>query len=279
MITRALQYPPRGDLIHSRGNSRARTVFWPDFRRQFWRPSDTQNQSCSISSESPRCLLSNYIKFVWIGVWTKKLWLPEFGSSELFFHVFPVKIPAKRGMPPAKREFHVVAGFFIFPTHLGPRVNLQRVGKTLRAKAAVQEKNAQNLWLIFPRFLSVFARVFDLAPDVGFRRTWYRWKDCTTLSCKVSELWETELGAERYDPANRGRQSVFGLSEGIFPVRILTRPEKVLTIREFHTMHECVFFPTCPDSWINLLWARKTLRTSATTSAGKLWKFQRNLVL
>jgi hypothetical protein len=214
-----------------------------------------------------------------IGVRTKKLWLPEVGSSELFFHVFPVKIPAKRGMPPANREFHVVAGVVIFPTHPGPRVNLQWVGKTLRAKAAVREKNAQNLWLIFLRFLSVFARVFDLAPDVGFRRTWYRWKACATLSCKVSELRETELGTERYGPANRGRRSVFGLPEGIFLVRIPARPEKVLTIREFHTMHEYVFFPTCPGSRINLLRARKTLRASATTSAEKLWKLQHSLVL
>jgi hypothetical protein len=29
-------------------------------------------------------------------------------------------------------------------------------------------EKAQNLRLIFPCFLSVFARVFDLAPDVGF---------------------------------------------------------------------------------------------------------------
>uniref|UniRef100_A0A2N9GG33 Aminotransferase-like plant mobile domain-containing protein n=1 Tax=Fagus sylvatica TaxID=28930 RepID=A0A2N9GG33_FAGSY len=148
--------------------------------------------------------------------------------------------------------------------HLGPRVNLQRVGKTLRAKAAVQEKNVQNLWLIFPRFLSVFARVFDLAPDVGFRRTWYRQK-----ACKVSELWETELGAERYGSANRGRRSVFGPSEGIFPVKIPARPGKVLTIREFHTVHECVFFPTCPGSWIKFLRARKTLRASAATRSSR----------
>jgi hypothetical protein len=71
---------------------------------------------------------------------------------------------------------------------------------------------------------SLLACVFDLAPDVGFRRTWYRQKACATLSCKVSELWEIELGAERYGPVNRGRRSVFGLSEGIFPVRIPARP-------------------------------------------------------
>jgi hypothetical protein len=114
-------------------------------------------------------------------------------------------------------------------------------------------EKAQNLRLIFPCFLSVFARVFDLAPDVGFRRTWYRWKACVTLSCKVLVLWETELGTERYGPANRGRQGVSGRSEGIFPVRIPARSGKVLTIREFHTVHECVFFPTCLGLRINSL--------------------------
>ena len=103
-----------------------------------------------------------------IGARKKKLWLPEVGSSELFLCVFPAKILVKRGKPPANRELHVVAGVVIFPTHPGPCVNLQRVGKTLRAKAAVWEKNAQNLQLIFPCFLFVFARVFDLTPDVGF---------------------------------------------------------------------------------------------------------------
>ena len=87
---------------------------------------------------------------------------------ELFLRVFPVKIPVKRGKPLANRELHVIAEVIIFPTHLGSRVNLQRVGKTLRAKAVVREKNTSNLRLIFPCFLSVFARVFDLAPEVGF---------------------------------------------------------------------------------------------------------------
>jgi hypothetical protein len=127
-----------------------------------------------------------------------------------------VKIPAKRGMPPANREFHIVAGVVIFPTHPGPRVNLQRVGKTLRAKAAVREKNVQNLWLIFPRFLSVFACVFDLAPDVGFRRTWYLRKDYAAYFCKVSDLRESELGLVRYGPANRGHRGVFGPLEDFF---------------------------------------------------------------
>ena len=106
---------------------------------------------------------------------------------------------------------HVVAGVVIFPTHPGLRVNLQRVGKTLRAKAAVRKKNASNLLLIFPCFLSVFARVFDLAPDVGFRRSWYRQKACATLFLKVLGSRETELGLEKYGPTSR--------AAGVFLVR------------------------------------------------------------
>uniref|UniRef100_A0A2N9HJ77 Reverse transcriptase domain-containing protein n=1 Tax=Fagus sylvatica TaxID=28930 RepID=A0A2N9HJ77_FAGSY len=175
------------------------------------------------------------------------------GCQELFLHIFPAKIPIKRGMPPANRELHVVAGVIIFPTHPGLRVNLQRVGKTLRAKAVVREKNASNLRPIFPRFLSVFARVFGLAPEVGFRRSWCRLKAYATLSLKVLDLRETELGFARYDSANRGRWSVFGPLEDIFPIKIPARPGKILAIREFHTVHERVLFPTCPGLRINLL--------------------------
>ena len=70
----------------------------------------------------------------------RELWLPEVEVPELFLCVFPAKIPVKRGMLPTKRELHVVARVVIFPTHRGSRVNLQRVGKNLHAKAAVREE-------------------------------------------------------------------------------------------------------------------------------------------
>ena len=171
----------------------------------------------------------------------------------MFSCVFPAKISVKRGKPPANRELHVVARVFIFPTHPGSRVNLQRVGKTLRAKAVVREKNASNLRLIFPCFLSVFARVFDLTPEVGFRRSWYCRKACATLSLKVLDLRETELRFARYGSANRDHQSVFRPLEDIFLIEIPARPGKILTIREFHVVLKHVFFPTHPGLQINLL--------------------------
>jgi hypothetical protein len=51
-----------------------------------------------VLMESLRNLLSNDINVAQIGVWMKKLWLPEVGAFELFFYVFLAKIPAKQEM-------------------------------------------------------------------------------------------------------------------------------------------------------------------------------------
>uniref|UniRef100_A0A2N9GBL3 Uncharacterized protein n=1 Tax=Fagus sylvatica TaxID=28930 RepID=A0A2N9GBL3_FAGSY len=118
----------------------------------------------------------------------------------------------------------------------------------------------------------------DLALGVRIRRSWYRWKACVTLFFKVPDLQGSELGLVRYGSANRGHRSVFGPFEDSFPIGIPARPGKILAIREFHIVHECVFFPMCLGLWINLLRVRKTLRASVATSVGKFRNFQHSLI-
>uniref|UniRef100_A0A2N9EN01 Uncharacterized protein n=1 Tax=Fagus sylvatica TaxID=28930 RepID=A0A2N9EN01_FAGSY len=172
------------------------------------------------------------------------------GCRSCFCALFRCRFRSNGGMLSANREFHVVAGVIIFPTHPGSRINLLRAGKTLRAKAAVREKKC----VLLP------------AP-------------CAAYFCKVPDLRKSELGLVRYGPANRGHRSVFGPFEGSFPIGIPAGPDKFLAIREFLVVHECVFFPTCPGSRINLLRVRKTLCASVVTSVGKFRNFQQNLIL
>jgi hypothetical protein len=120
---------------------------------------------------------------------------------------FPIRIPVRPGEILAIREFHVVHGCVFFPTHPGSRINLLRVRKTLRASAATRWENSGNFCTaLFRR--PVFTRMVDIAPDVGFRQSWYRRKAGATYFPKVQALHRGELGFARYDPANGGRWNV-----------------------------------------------------------------------
>jgi hypothetical protein len=120
---------------------------------------------------------------------------------------FPIGIPADPDKFLAIREFHVVHGCVLFPMCPGSQINLLRVRKTLCASVATSVENPGTFSkTLFCR--PVFTRVVDVAPDVGFRRSWYRRKACVTYFLTVQALHRGEFGFARYDLANGGRRNV-----------------------------------------------------------------------
>uniref|UniRef100_A0A2N9H3K3 Uncharacterized protein n=1 Tax=Fagus sylvatica TaxID=28930 RepID=A0A2N9H3K3_FAGSY len=172
------------------------------------------------------------------------------GVGAVFVHSSDAKIPVKRGMLSANREFHDVAGVIIFPTHPGSRINLLRAGKTLRAKAAVREKKCV---LLPARFFS------NLVP--------------------VPDSRESELGLVRYGPASRVHRGVFGPFEGSFPIRIPADPDKFLAIREFHVVHGCVLLSNVPGLADQLVASQEDSVRKRGNVGGKIpGNFQQSLI-
>uniref|UniRef100_A0A2N9HZR5 Uncharacterized protein n=1 Tax=Fagus sylvatica TaxID=28930 RepID=A0A2N9HZR5_FAGSY len=126
----------------------------------------------------------------------------EVGVSELFSCTFPVKIPIKRGMLSANREFHVVAWSRCLSNAPGLADQLVASRKdSAREGGCPGRKNAfYSQRLALPTFA--------------------RFQICG----------KSELGLVRYGPANRGHRGVFGPFEGSFPIRIPARPGKILAI-------------------------------------------------
>uniref|UniRef100_A0A2N9FU70 Uncharacterized protein n=1 Tax=Fagus sylvatica TaxID=28930 RepID=A0A2N9FU70_FAGSY len=150
------------------------------FARIFDLAPDVGFSTFLVPSESLRCLLLQGSGFAGIRAWTCEIWPREQRPPGVFL----VRLRA---------VFR--SGF-----RLDPEDSARKRGNVGGKIPEVFSKT------LFRR--PVFTRVVDVAPDVGFRRSWYRRKAYATYFPKVQALHRGELGFARYDLANRGRWNV-----------------------------------------------------------------------
>uniref|UniRef100_A0A2N9GCU1 Reverse transcriptase domain-containing protein n=1 Tax=Fagus sylvatica TaxID=28930 RepID=A0A2N9GCU1_FAGSY len=74
-------------------------------------------------------------------------------------------------------------------------------------------------------------------------------------------------------PRTEATWSVFGPLEDFFPIGIPARPGKFLAIREFHVVHGCVFFPTCPELADQLVASQEDSARKHGNVDGKILEF------
>uniref|UniRef100_A0A2N9HW49 Integrase catalytic domain-containing protein n=1 Tax=Fagus sylvatica TaxID=28930 RepID=A0A2N9HW49_FAGSY len=127
----------------------------------------------------------------------RELWLPEVGVSELFSCTLSGEDSDQTG--DAFGEPRVPRRSWSRYLSNAPGLVDQLVASrkdSAREGGCPGGKNAFSSQRVFLQILSQFAHIFDLAPDVRFRRSWYRRKACVAYFCKVPDLRKSELGLE-----------------------------------------------------------------------------------
>uniref|UniRef100_A0A2N9HY42 Uncharacterized protein n=1 Tax=Fagus sylvatica TaxID=28930 RepID=A0A2N9HY42_FAGSY len=185
--------------------------------------------------------------------------------------IFPIGIPARPGKILAIREFHVVHGCVFFPTHRARGSTCCESGRLCAQARQRRWENSGNFsTTLFRR--PVFMRVVDVAPDIGFRRSWYRRKACATYFSTVQALHRGELGFARYDLANRGRRNV-PYAKGV-ESKLSSRSSEWSRSDQFDSAFGLVHGPVKPwsnlvnlgQTWSNLVKALQTLGNVSRTA-------------
>uniref|UniRef100_A0A2N9GSC6 Uncharacterized protein n=1 Tax=Fagus sylvatica TaxID=28930 RepID=A0A2N9GSC6_FAGSY len=173
---------------------------------------------------------------------------------------FPIRIPADPDKFLAIREFHVVHDVSFFPMCPGSQINLLRVSGRLCAQAWQRRwENSGNFsTALFRR--PVFTRVVDVAPDVGFRRSWYRRKACATYFSTVQALHRGELGSIQFLVWSTVRSNLGQTWSTLVKLGHL--------VKALQTLGKCI-----PDHISRVFWASGTLvgLETARSNLGQTW--------
>uniref|UniRef100_A0A2N9H2Z2 Uncharacterized protein n=1 Tax=Fagus sylvatica TaxID=28930 RepID=A0A2N9H2Z2_FAGSY len=181
------------------------------FARIFDLAPDVRISTFLVPSESLRCLLLQGSGFAEIRAWTCEIWPREQRPPEVFLVRLRAVFRSGFRLDPIK-SWRSESSTSCMNVSSFQRARAR--GSTCCESGRLCAQAWQRRWensgtfskALFRR--PVFTRVVDVAPDVGFRRSWYRRKACATYFSTVQALHRGELGFARYDLANRGRRNV-----------------------------------------------------------------------
>uniref|UniRef100_A0A2N9HBX0 Uncharacterized protein n=1 Tax=Fagus sylvatica TaxID=28930 RepID=A0A2N9HBX0_FAGSY len=172
---------------------------------------DVRFSTFLVPSESLRCLLLQGSGFAEIRAWTCEIWFREQRPPGVFLVRLRAVFRSGFRLDPIKSwRSESSTSCMSVSSFQRARARRSTCCESGRLCAQAWQRRWENSGIFSTALFRrpVFTRVVDVAPDVGFRRSWYRRKAYATYFPKVQALHRGELGFARYDPANGGRRNV-----------------------------------------------------------------------